>query len=458
MIFHQKPKHPEDRIWHVAISLAVTILLFTALLYVTRTSCGAEQPPALTPHTMELPPAVRKWFNNPDGSCVQCSIGMAGVHCNVPAATTLLWDTEYGPAERGGSGPSRVERYARERGISCWNITGDAVWDWMRWAATTGRFAAVGAGSHHFQTLYGYDPQQPGEDDDLYYVCNNNSTQKVDAYTWKQFRSLHLASGRWAVVLDCPAPAATPQYQEASHAAPLRNIPKTATKEVIRRQTSVTYTQDGKTAPDLSALNPPATDADKWFITIIADRSQASRQLLADWQSSPELLAIADPRNPRTSWAHFNRYAADDKTQEWKWAKIDTARKPVVIVQPPRSHAYGPPSTVVYQESGYRSPSGLAERICHAIATQTPARKAEDNPTQEATGPPPFITPVVDPLPPPSVYPQRTPETAPPLPDAPTAFELFYTALSKTLESPSLTNIIMLVAATFMMLKGRRKP
>ena len=47
----------------------------------------------------DLPREIRTWFRNPDGSCVQCSIGMCGVDQNVPAAATLLWDTPYGSRE-----------------------------------------------------------------------------------------------------------------------------------------------------------------------------------------------------------------------------------------------------------------------------------------------------------------------------------------------------------------------
>ncbi len=66
---------------------------------------------------VDVPDEIRQWYRNPDGSCVQCSIGMCGVDQNVPAAATLLWDTVYGDRERGGSGPSRVARYCTERGI-----------------------------------------------------------------------------------------------------------------------------------------------------------------------------------------------------------------------------------------------------------------------------------------------------------------------------------------------------
>ena len=162
---------------------------------------------SVAPYSMQLPPETRVWFRNPDGSCVQCSIGMCGVWQNVPAAYSLLWDTEYGARVRGGSGPSRVEAYAEKRNIPVYNVTGSTTWEWMRWAARNRRFAAIGAGSVHFQTLYGWNPQT-----NRWYVCNNNSPTRVDEYTWDQFRRLHLASGQWIVVLDRPPPAPVPQY------------------------------------------------------------------------------------------------------------------------------------------------------------------------------------------------------------------------------------------------------
>lgn len=158
---------------------------------------------------VDLPAEIRAWFRNPDGSCVQCSNGMTGVDQNVPAFATLLWDSEYGRKERGGSGPSRVANYARERNVRIYNITGDSTWDWMKWCCRNGRGAAIGAGGSHFQTLFGHDP-----DTDTWWVCNNNSTGKVDQYTWEQFRRLHLASGEWIVVLDYPPHPARAEYRE----------------------------------------------------------------------------------------------------------------------------------------------------------------------------------------------------------------------------------------------------
>jgi hypothetical protein len=180
----------------------VPLLLF-GLLWLFGSSAIAQDRPTV-PTSMQLQPETRAWFKNPDGSCVQCSIGMAGVHCNDLNAASLLWDTAYGPAIRGGSWPSRVEAYCDKRGIKAWSVTGNTVEDtmpWIVWAAKTGRFAAIGAGTSHFQTLYGYEPGA----DRPWMVCNNNSTQRIDRYTDREFRQLHAASGPWVVILEKPS-------------------------------------------------------------------------------------------------------------------------------------------------------------------------------------------------------------------------------------------------------------
>lgn len=181
---------------------AAVVLLISVL-----PGAGRATEPTEARLAVDLPAEVRQWFRNTDGSCVQCSIGICGVDQNVPAAATLLWDTEYGNRQRGGSGPSRVARYCRERGIRVWNVTGSTTWEWMRWAVRNGRGAAIGAGRAHFQTLVGYDPATG-----TWYVCNNNSPEKIDAYDESSFRRLHLASGQWVVVLDYPPHPARPEY------------------------------------------------------------------------------------------------------------------------------------------------------------------------------------------------------------------------------------------------------
>lgn len=142
-------------------------------------------------------------------SCVQCSNGMCGLAMNVPEFASLLWKSEYGDAVRGGSNPSRVANYARARKVRIYNITGATTWDWMRWAASTGRPCAIGAGGSHFQTLKGYDKQRG-----IWLVVNNNGDQRIQEYDEAAFRRLHLASGQWCVILDYPPEPATPVIVE----------------------------------------------------------------------------------------------------------------------------------------------------------------------------------------------------------------------------------------------------
>lgn len=142
-------------------------------------------------------------------SCVQCSNGMTGTDQNVPEFAHLLWDSEYGKKVRGGSNPSRVANYAKERSVRIFNVTGQPTFDYMRKACKSGRGAAIGAASAHFQTLVGYDDKgTPDHGDDRWYVVNNNGDQHIQEYSDEAFTSLHLASGRWCVILDyAPAPA-----------------------------------------------------------------------------------------------------------------------------------------------------------------------------------------------------------------------------------------------------------
>jgi len=157
--------------------------------------------------SMKLPPEVRQWYFNTDGSCVQCTLGMLGVWANMPQASTLLWDTPYGPAERGGSTPSRVGAYARARRIPAYNVTGETTVEWLEWAARTGRHAGVYFGFAHFQTEYGRGPG-------YWLVCDNQTPHEIHRYTHEQFVRKHRSSGLWCVILDTPAPPEPPIYTQ----------------------------------------------------------------------------------------------------------------------------------------------------------------------------------------------------------------------------------------------------
>lgn len=152
-----------------------------------------------------IPSDQRQRFYNTDGSCVQCSIGMVGVWLNEPAAEMLLWNSEYGKAVRGGSGPDRVQQYCDDRGISAYNVTGDTV-PWVMWALKTNRKAAILWGSNHFVTAVGISL-----DGEHIAICDNNSPRKIQWMTISQFRSRHMAWGRrgqsfgWTVILRKPS-------------------------------------------------------------------------------------------------------------------------------------------------------------------------------------------------------------------------------------------------------------
>lgn len=183
---------------HVVLWLVIGVLVLLALAEPAQ----AQNP---TASSMTLPAEVRAQYRNPDGSCVQCSIGMCGSHSGVLAAAYLLESFNGQQAERGGSGPSRVAEYCDRRKIEAYNVTSNdprKTAEWAKWAASTGRFAAIGFNPVHFQTVYGYDPQSPTP----WSVCDNNSTQRIDRYTHQEFLRRHAASGPWVVILKQPAP------------------------------------------------------------------------------------------------------------------------------------------------------------------------------------------------------------------------------------------------------------
>jgi hypothetical protein len=118
----------------------------------------------------------------------------------------------------------------------------------------------------------------------------------------------------------------------------------------------------------VEAMGPPATDADKWFISVLTMQGCAPcAKLKADWETSPWLLALADPNNPKLSWAHYNVYAREDRSQAFRFEKLNIEAYPTILVQPPRSKRYGDPSTVVFQGTYGGDPEKLARQITAAI-------------------------------------------------------------------------------------------
>ena len=171
----------------------------------------------------------------------------------------------------------------------------------------------------------------------------------------------------------------------------------------------------------VEAMAPPASDADKWFITVITKRGCAGcEKLRRDWATDRWLLALANPADPSASWAHYNVYDADDESQKFRWQNIVITGYPTVLVQPPRNGRYGDPATVVYQGVYGGNPEKLARDIIGAIRQYISRLPAASTIAQMGEGehggirppwePPPKPTPT-----PPPVFPDGRPLIPPPV-------------------------------------------
>ena len=175
--------------------LTKLFLLLLTCMTVLQTPASAAWDPVNV-----VPTGQRERFRNPDGSCVQCSIGMMGVDLNNASAEMLLWDSEHGPAVRGGSWPERTREYCAQRNIDAWHIEGDTL-PWIEWALRTGRSAAVTLTPAHMQWVCGMSA-----DGQTFFVVDNNSPQRVDSWTRARFIEQHrIHGGGWAVILKGPA-------------------------------------------------------------------------------------------------------------------------------------------------------------------------------------------------------------------------------------------------------------
>jgi len=122
----------------------------------------------------------------------------------------------------------------------------------------------------------------------------------------------------------------------------------------------------------MEAVAPPASDADKWFVSIVTSKScPACNRLKADWQASPDLKAWAVPGDAKTSWAHYNEYNGGDRSQAFRFTGIKIEGYPTILVQPPRTGKFGDPKTVVCQITGYGNAAGLANRMSANVRAYT---------------------------------------------------------------------------------------
>jgi len=168
-----------------------------------------------------MPQAQFERFRNiPDpkdgsGSCVQASLSMCGAHHGVPQAEFLLVDSEYGPAELGGSWPERVVRYSQKRGMAIYSIEGSDSVEWIEWALLRGCYVGITYGQAHMICAVAC-----GEQGEWFEIVDNNypsEVRRVDRDTFIREHRLH--GGGWCVILDTAGP---PPWANAQPAERLR--------------------------------------------------------------------------------------------------------------------------------------------------------------------------------------------------------------------------------------------
>lgn len=158
-----------------------------------------------------IPADLRQSYRNLDGSCVQCSLAIAGHYHDDANLASLLWDSQYGRAERGGAWPERVHQYAERRGIALYQVTGRDTLRWIEWALRNGRNCGVTWGSNHMITAVGISP-----DGRQFATVDNNSPGRVDVWSREQFTRYHAGyRGGWVVIPQgaVPTPWDAPGFE-----------------------------------------------------------------------------------------------------------------------------------------------------------------------------------------------------------------------------------------------------
>ena len=208
-------------------------------------------------------------------------------------------------------------------------------------------------------------------------------------------------------------------------------VPEVDQAEVLRRGDLVQVVGDGVRSHDhdvfAAAMGPPASDADKWFISVVSMQGCAGcEKLKKDWTTSPWLLALANPNDAKQSWAHYAIYDKDDRSQAFRFEGLKISTFPTILVQPPRSKRYGDPSIVVYQGIYKGDPEKLAREITTAVRQyiqklQAPAPVRAYGQNGVGADPPWQPVPRVDPWNPTPVPGPQFPTVDPTIPPAPPA-------------------------------------
>lgn len=176
-------------------------LAISAVLALTVAVCAGNE--------WRMPQAQFERFKNIEdprdgsGSCVQASLSMVGAHHGIAAFEFLLVNSPYGPAETGGSTPSRVVRYARQRGVAIYSVEGSETIQWIEWALLRGCYVGITYGQAHMITAIAC-----GEQGEWFEVVDNNfpsEVRRVDRDIFIREHRIH--GGGWCVIPQTPGPA-----------------------------------------------------------------------------------------------------------------------------------------------------------------------------------------------------------------------------------------------------------
>lgn len=135
-------------------------------------------------------------------------------------------------------------------------------------------------------------------------------------------------------------------------------LPDIVRDEIIRRGDQIEelgqIRTDSPQAYVFAALAPPPDDSHKWYISLVTTENCPWCELLKKhFAETEELRAWVNVENQEESWAHYNVYRQEDRTQDWRWQNVKFRGYPALIIQPPRNREWGDPSAVVMQKTGY---------------------------------------------------------------------------------------------------------
>jgi len=169
-----------------------------------------------------------------------------------------------------------------------------------------------------------------------------------------------------AIILMCCAYSTNAFSQEV----PPPSEKQVDMNEVYRRGDTVVVVGEGpRSGPKenfIEAMEAPADDSHKWFITVWSRKDcQPCAKLKYDFEHAPELLAFVAATEEQKAWSHFNIYYGDDATQEWRRKLYKVERYPTIVIQPPLDCSWGEPSNVVFYQVGY---DGIPQNLANAMA------------------------------------------------------------------------------------------